>query len=297
MINTMRKPKKINFIKASAIALGSSFVCFGLSLILIFGAPEHNCHGEKIEDDLSDKHIIKQYIVRTCRELDFYVKLIQVPLNEKLLPDPLDYPYLQPKYTLVLELTDVLVHLDCSYVGECKFKKRPLLDHFLQTLSDHYEIIIYTAEQGKVVFSITDVIDPKHIIAYKLVRGTTHFTGTNHVKKLNDLNRDLSKIICVDWNAKHLKYNPENLLCVKQWDGSDDDTSLLDLAMFLKTIAENGIEDVREVLQHYSKFEDPMAEFRKKQKKLIEELEEHAAAKKVDSQFKKLSKRFKLRRD
>lgn len=32
------------------------------------------------------------------------------PSSEVLLPDPLPEPYIQPKYTLVLELTDVLVH-------------------------------------------------------------------------------------------------------------------------------------------------------------------------------------------
>lgn len=32
------------------------------------------------------------------------------PSSDVLLPDPLPEPYIQPKYTLVLELTDVLVH-------------------------------------------------------------------------------------------------------------------------------------------------------------------------------------------
>ena len=38
--------------------------------------------------------------------------MIQDPSSEKLLPDPLKEPWYQPPYTLVLEMTDVLVHPD-----------------------------------------------------------------------------------------------------------------------------------------------------------------------------------------
>lgn len=42
----------------------------------------------------------------------FSFQLVQEPSREKLLPDPLTYPYLQPPFTLVLEIADVLVHPD-----------------------------------------------------------------------------------------------------------------------------------------------------------------------------------------
>ena len=32
------------------------------------------------------------------------------PAREKLLPEPLQYPYIQPPYTLVMEMKGVLVH-------------------------------------------------------------------------------------------------------------------------------------------------------------------------------------------
>ena len=38
--------------------------------------------------------------------------MIQEPSSDKLLPDPLKEPYYQPPYTLVLEMTGVLVHPD-----------------------------------------------------------------------------------------------------------------------------------------------------------------------------------------
>lgn len=143
---------------------------------------------------------------------------------------------MQPKYTLVLEVTDVLVHPDWTYKTGWRFKKRPGLDQFLENLHGHYEIVIYTAEQGMTVFPLIEAIDPKNIISYKLVRDATHFSGGSHVKSLNNLNRDLTKVIVVDWNAEHVKFNPDNLFKIKRWSGNDDDSSLFDLTNFLKGI-------------------------------------------------------------
>lgn len=42
------------------------------------------------------------------------LQMIIEPTSPKLLPDPLKEPYYQPPYTLVLELTDVLLHPEWS---------------------------------------------------------------------------------------------------------------------------------------------------------------------------------------
>ena len=39
---------------------------------------------------------------------------VETPFSDKLLPDPLPYPYHQPEYTICLELTGLLVHSDWS---------------------------------------------------------------------------------------------------------------------------------------------------------------------------------------
>ncbi|XP_056645786.1 mitochondrial import inner membrane translocase subunit TIM50-C-like [Diorhabda sublineata] len=274
--------------KLTLAFFGVSFTCLGAYIVFTLGAPERDLNGNLIKDDLIEKPIVLQYFIRSYRQLDYYRRLIKEPSREKLLPDPLQYPYLQPKYTLVLELTDVLVHPDWTYSTGWRFKKRPMLDYFLETLHGSYEIVIYTAEQGMTVFPLIDAIDPKNIIAYKLVRDATHFSGGHHVKSLDNLNRDLSKVICVDWNAQNVKFNPENLLNIQKWTGNDDDTSLVDLAAFLKTVADNDVEDVREVLRHYSSYDDPIAAFREKQKQLLEELEAQAAAKRDKAQSRTL---------
>ena len=46
--------------------------------------------------------------------------MIVEPSAEKLLPDPLTEPYYQPPYTLVLEMTNVLVHPEWTVSIACK---------------------------------------------------------------------------------------------------------------------------------------------------------------------------------
>ena len=55
-------------------------------------------------------------------------------------------------------------------------------------------------------------------------------------KDLSSLNRDLSKVIMVDWNADGIQLQPENAIKVKKWEGDQSDTDLIDLANFLNGI-------------------------------------------------------------
>ena len=38
------------------------------------------------------------------------LQMVADPIRQNLLPDPVKYPFYQPKYTVVLELKNVLVH-------------------------------------------------------------------------------------------------------------------------------------------------------------------------------------------
>ena len=53
------------------------------------------------------------------------------PAREVLLPDPLPAPYLQPKYTVVIEMKNVMVNPQWTYKTGYRFAKRPALDYFL----------------------------------------------------------------------------------------------------------------------------------------------------------------------
>lgn len=246
----------------------------GGCMVIEMGAPRRDDEGRPIDDEFSHLPVPLQYLRRTWKELTFYEKMIKEPSREKLLPDPLPPPY-QPTYTLVLEFTDVLVHPDWSYQTGWRFKKRPGVDQFLQTVANSdYEVVIFTSENGFMIWPVLDKLDPENkMISYRLFRDSTHFIDGVHVKNLEGLNRDLSKVIVVDWNKLTTKFQQDNALILKKWKGADDDTALLDLANLLQAIAMSNVTDVREVLRYYSQFEDPIAAFRDNQRRLLEHME------------------------
>ncbi|XP_050328154.1 mitochondrial import inner membrane translocase subunit TIM50-C-like isoform X1 [Bactrocera neohumeralis] len=260
--------------KIGFAVFGGSGLALAIWAVYEFGKPEVDAEGQVIEDEFSKSPVIQQYIQRMWKSMNYYQKMIQEPSRDKLLPDPLKHPYIQPPYTLVLEMKDVLVHPDWTYQTGWRFKKRPGVDHFLQECSKHFEIVVFTAEQGMTVFPILDALDPNGYIMYRLVRDATHFVDGHHVKNLDNLNRDLRKVIVVDWDQNATKLHPDNTFNIARWLGNDDDSQLLDLISFLKTLASAEVEDVRDVLHYYRQFDDPIAQFRENQRLLLEQMQE-----------------------
>ena len=72
--------------------------------------PEKDEHGNDIEDEFSSLPTLKQYYGRFWAKAWQAKKEIEEPWSDKLLPDELKEPYIQPKYTILLELTGVLLH-------------------------------------------------------------------------------------------------------------------------------------------------------------------------------------------
>ncbi|XP_041468823.1 mitochondrial import inner membrane translocase subunit TIM50-like [Lytechinus variegatus] len=251
----------------------------GASLLTVYelGQPQLDDHGKVIVDEFENDFIVLAYLKRAYKEMNTYRTMIAEPSAEKLLPDPLVEPYYQPPYTLVLEMKDVLVHPEWTYANGWRFKKRPGVEYFLQQAGPPlFEIVIYTSEQGFTAFPILDSLDPKGCIMYRLFRDATKYVNGHHVKDLSSLNRDLSKVIIVDCNAKSYQLQPKNALGLKKWEGNDDDRTLFELAAFLRTIAASNVEDVRTVLEFYQQFDDPMEAFRINQARLQREQEEEA---------------------
>ncbi|XP_068150982.1 mitochondrial import inner membrane translocase subunit TIM50-C-like [Drosophila tropicalis] len=258
--------------KLGFVLFGSCSLAVILWGIYVFGGPQLDDNGQIIEDEFSGNPLVQQYVQRLWKCLEYYRKILQEPSRSHLLPDPVQYPYIQPKYTLVLEVKDVLIHPDWTYQTGWRFKKRPNVDVFLAECSKDFEIVVFTAEQGMTMFPVIDKLDPKGYIMYRLVRDATHFVDGHHVKNLDNLNRDLKRVIVIDWDPNATKMHPDNTFGLPRWHGNDNDVQLLDLMAFLKTIVLTDVDDVREVLYYYRQFEDPISQFRENQRKLAEQL-------------------------
>ena len=110
------------------------------------------------------------------------------------------------------------------------------------------------------------------------------------------MNRDISKIILIDWDESSHHSQPRNALHrLAKWEGDENDTELVYLASFLKSnsqyvlqfsvqkreknkikcnqfksivIASSGVSDVREVLDYYNQEVNPLETFKLNQVKL-----------------------------
>ncbi|XP_030008663.1 mitochondrial import inner membrane translocase subunit TIM50 [Sphaeramia orbicularis] len=248
-----------------------------VGIVYIFGTNSVDEQGNQIPDEFDTEPPVIQQLKRTYKYFQDYRQMIIEPTSPKLLPDPLKEPYYQPPYTLVLELTDVLLHPEWSLSTGWRFKKRPGIDYLFQQLAPLYEIVIFTAETGMTAYPLIDSIDPQGFVMYRLFRDATHYMEGHHVKDVSCLNRDTSKVIVVDCKREAFSLQPFNGMALKKWDGNSDDRTLYDLANFLKTIALSGVEDVRSVLENYALEEDPIEAFKRRQAQLAQEEEQRMA--------------------
>merc|ERR1712170_3897 len=129
-------------------------------------------------------------------------------------------------------------------------------------------------------------------IMYRLFRDATKFKNGVHVKELSCLNRDLKKVIVVDWNKNSTQDNPDNALTLPKWEGDMNDRSLFGLAQFLHEIKDSDVDDVREVLQYYRQFDDPIEAFRENQRKFAENVKEEEERKAKEKEGARFSSSF-----
>lgn len=252
------------------------FFFIGASLIMMFGCGLYVLMGDnhfKEDGDEKDVYPVRVYKRGRLAFKEFFESM-RAPSYEKLLPDPLPYPYIQPPYTLIIEMTDLLIHPEWTYSTGWRFKKRPNVDQFLEQVSQNYEVVVFTASNGFNVYPILDSLDKNNVIMYRLVKNATDYIDGHHVKNLDRINRDLSKVIMVDWNVDSVKLQRENALVIPKWMGEDNDQQLIQLAELLNVVAASEVSDVREVLSYYKQFDNPLEVFKENQRKLLELQEE-----------------------
>lgn len=85
-------------------------VLIKLTIVFFLASPDKDENGHEIEDNFSHLSTVPQRFGRLKSRLFQAKKEIEEPFSDKLLPDPLAPPYIQPKYTICLEITGLLIH-------------------------------------------------------------------------------------------------------------------------------------------------------------------------------------------
>jgi len=165
---------------------------------------------------------------------------------------------------LILDLDETLVHSSFQDVPGAHFvipvemedkthqvyvAKRPYAEEFLQTMGEHFEVVVFTASIPKYADPLLDLLDTHKSISWRLFRDScTYFKG-NYVKDLARMGRDLKKTMIIDNSSASFMFHPEYAIECITWFDDTNDTELKELSEFLIGMAK--VDDVREPLKQW----------------------------------------------
>ncbi|KAL3906066.1 MAG: hypothetical protein SGARI_004170 [Bacillariaceae sp.] len=180
-----------------------------------------------------------------------------------------------PKYTLVLDMDETLLHCDVdleasTFTPHHTFDVRhqgkeyiihawlrPGLMDFLDKIAGKFEVVIFTASQPAYANVILDILDPeKKIFQHRLFRESCIEVEDNHVKDLNVLGRDLSKVIMVDNSPHVFGYQVDNGVPISNWYDDPTDNELEKLLWFLQGLEGDARNQIREKFRLHQLIEE-----------------------------------------
>jgi CTD small phosphatase-like protein 2 len=217
------------------------------------------------EDEFNPYLFIKhlppyQLLTNTYCNLNKYLykRPMQCPLPPKQKSDP--------PITLVLDLDETLVHCTVDVIPDADVcfpvffggiqynvhvRLRPHLSGFLQRVSRHFEVIVFTASQKVYANELLNRIDPQgQYIRHRLYRESCLAVEGNYLKDLNVLTgctRSLEQMALVDNSPHAFGYQIDNGIPIESWFDDRNDTELLKLEAFLMTLV--GCDDVRPLIR------------------------------------------------
>ncbi len=204
---------------------------------------------------------------------DTVIKPFAEPSRDKLLPDLPPPPAnttaaTHARPTLVLSLDGCLLESLYTRQHGWRYAKRPGLDAFLEQLAPFYELVLWT-DAMNTADAVVDQFDPRRRIKHRLYRDTTTYRNGHHRKDLDALNRDTTRVLIIDTDAKAFAMHPRNGIVVKKYVSADDpekkDTALLSLVPFLQYLALSGAANLADELEPYQKAEGGIgAEFERR---------------------------------
>jgi import inner membrane translocase subunit TIM50 len=183
---------------------------------------------------------------------DNYQK-IMYPSDDKLLPDFKSGPFYGdiPPGTpapplLVVDLERTLIGSVYDAKHGWRHVKRPGVDKFIDQLRQYYEIVIFSENDKGMTLDIMDAIGKEH--THKFGSSEAEVRDGIVIKRLDYMNRPLSKIVLIDDDPAAAQMFPRNTLLIKPFTNIYDknDTALLELVPLLQALVHEGISDFRE---------------------------------------------------
>lgn len=197
---------------------------------------------------------------------------VVAPLRPPIALPPKDKD--SPPISLVLDLDETLVHCTVEPVDDADLvfpvvfhgmtyqvhvRLRPHLFTFLEKIKGKFEVIVFTASQQVYADELLNLIDPDgKFIQYRMFRESCLAVEGNFLKDLNVLGRDLSKSVLVDNSPHAFGYQVDNGIPIESWFDDPNDTELLKLERFLRTL--HGVKDTRSVIRKTFKTHKLIAE-------------------------------------
>ncbi|CAD8137662.1 unnamed protein product [Paramecium pentaurelia] len=179
----------------------------------------------------------------------------------------IDTPKSHSRKVCVLDLDETLVHsqfkpdngydfsLDIKVQGQL-FKVyvtvRPGVENFIDTLSEYFEIIMWTASLKEYADPVMDIIDPSRRALIRLYRDSCTPIQGGLTKNLNKLGRSLKDVLIIDNSQMSFIFQPENGFLIKDFITDKNDIELDSLLPFLIWLSQQN--DVRPVSQLYKQY-------------------------------------------
>lgn len=154
-------------------------------------------------------------------------------------------PGAPPPPLLVLDLEKTLI----GSVHDAKYGwrhvKRPGIQKFIDRLSQYYEIVIFSENEKNM--DILEAIDPERK-CHKLGAESAEVKGGVMLKRLDYMNRDLSRIVLIDDSESTSSLFPRNTLLIKPFTDINDktDNALVELLPLLQALVHDGVKDFRD---------------------------------------------------
>jgi len=241
---------------------------------------------EKSHRNLHDNdyfsHIYREHFMQTFQAMTF-CKFLK-PVEQKVLQSKRSVlnrrETHKDKKTLVFDLDETLIHcnessdmpsdvkLTIRFPGgesvEAGINVRPYALECLKELSNHFEIVVFTASHGCYANVVLDYLDPKNqYIHHRLFRESCVTTEEGiYIKDLRVLgNRNLQDVVIIDNAAYSFGYQIENGIPIIPFYDNKLDEELKHLIPYLKFLS--GVKDLREInkqtfrLPQYCQYDAP----------------------------------------